>query len=112
MSALQGGLEWPDHIKQGNLSDSHEEAAEFHIKDVFENIPLPKKIKIKVALDTLGACSTHMADLFLKRLKIETHSMFPDILPTFPRPPEPNQKSLKKLSEFVKKTGSDIGVWL
>ena len=109
MNTLQDDSEWPVHKKQGSLSDSHKEATELHIKDVLENIPLPKKMRIKVALDALGACGTHISELFLKKIKINIHSMFPNILPVFPRPPEPNQKSLKKLSEFVRKTRTDIG---
>ena len=109
MQLLHTKARWSNHRKQGALSDAHEEAAKLHIEDIFQNIPLPKKMKIRVAIDTMGACGTKIAESFLKRLGAETFSIFPNILQVFPRPPEPNQNSLKKLAAFVKKTKADLG---
>ena len=74
----------------GSLVSAGEEAEELHIQDVLRNIPSPKKVKFRVALDTLGGTSTFIARNFLERHQAKVYSLFPDILPVFPRPPEPN----------------------
>ena len=89
--------------------EAHQEALDLHIEDTLKAIPLPKKVRMRVAIDTLGACGTEIAGAFLKKLEITVFSLYPNLLSSFPRKPEPTEDALRSLSKFVKKNRCDIG---
>ena len=51
INALRDRLVWSTPKTQGSLVSAGQEAEELHIQDVLKNIPSPKKIKLRVALD-------------------------------------------------------------
>ena len=109
INILKHGLARSESKKLGSLVSAGLEAEDLHIQDILKKIPCPEKVKLRIALDTLGGAGTFIAKKFLEKLQADVYSIFPDILPVFPRQPEPNQKSLRKLSDFVRKNKCDIG---
>lgn len=104
--------QWGNYKNQGNLSDAHDMAIDLHINSIFKKVfpkGVPQKTNLKVAIDTLGACATGIADKFLAKTGVRFVSLFPEVCYDFPRPPEPVEKSLKKLSAFVLKEKCDLG---
>ena len=91
------------------LKEAHQEAIHVHIEEVLNQVKLPKKIKMRVAVDTLGACATKIATSFLEQLGITVFSLYPHFLDKFPRKPEPTQDALGKLAFFTKKNKCDVG---
>ena len=73
-------------VKRFGLSrEDHQEALDAHMEDILKVVHLPKKVKMKAAIDTLGACGTEIAEAFLK--KLGPHCIL----------------SLSKISEFISK---------
>ncbi len=106
---LKENQNWKNHKQQGNFENAHEKALNSHIQEVRSKIKLPKKVKMKVGMDTLGACATSIANFFLKEIGIQVFSMYPQLLTTFPRQPEPTTRALSQFSSFVKKNQCDVG---
>ena len=106
---LKDNQSWKNHKQQGSFENVHEKALNSHIQEILSNIKLPKKIKLRVGIDTLGACATNIAEVFLKTVGVQVFSMFPQLLATFPRQPEPTTQALSKFSSFVKKHKCDVG---
>lgn len=97
--------------KQGSLNNRHNEAVAQHIESILQKVPINRKSppKLRVAIDTLGACAHPIAPKLLETLKIKYFSLFPEIHYSFPRGPEPVAASLKKLGKFVVENRCDIG---
>ena len=106
---LKDNQSWKNHKQQGSFENAHEKALNSHIQEILSNIKLPKKIKLRVGIDTLGACATNIAEVFLKTVGVQVFSMFPQLLANFPRQPEPTTQALSKFSSFVKKNKCDVG---
>ncbi len=101
---------WGDHKFQGKYSYIHEEAIQFHIRNILHYIPLPDKdSKIKVAVDTLGSTATEVIHRFLDVIGLEYVSIYPHLISEFPRPPEPTEKALRNFGDFMRKKQCDIG---
>ena len=100
---------WRGHKAQGSLREDSDQALLLHIEEIMQNIPLLRKIRLKVAIDTAGACATNIAEVFLKKLGVQVFSLYPQFLEKFPRRPEPTAKALGLLSSFVKKNKCDLG---
>jgi phosphomannomutase len=103
---------WGNYQKQGQVVDAHAASIELHVasvvKKVFPSGKAPAN-KLKIGLDTLGACATEIIPHFLDRIGVKYVTLFPEILYNFPRPPEPVAASLVKLSKFVVDNQCDIG---
>ena len=100
---------WKGHKAQGSLREDGDQALLSHIREIIQHIPLPRKIRLKVAIDTAGACATNIAEVFLKKLGVQVFSLFPQFLEKFPRRPEPTEKALGLFSSFVQKNKCDLG---
>ncbi|MES0490792.1 MAG: phosphoglucosamine mutase [Leptospirales bacterium] len=110
IAALKKGSSWGSYQKQGSLYQSKETSSALHIESILSNMPkVQSPKKIKVAIDTLGACATDIVPMFLDKMNIPWVSLFPKILPGFPRGPEPVPSALKKLGKFVTENRCDIG---
>ncbi len=109
LNHLKENLTWENYKKHGKLRQANQDAINSHIQCIISNIKLPKKIKMKIAIDTLGACATNIAKIFLEKIGAQVFSMYPTFLEKFPREPEPKPQALTLFASFVKKNGCDIG---
>jgi len=103
---------WGNYEKQGNVVDAHAASIELHAdyvaRRIFNRGKAPSN-KLKIALDTLGACATEIIPHFLDKIGVKYISLYPEITGYFPRPPEPVPASLSRLSKFVIDNKCDIG---
>ena len=65
---------------------------------------------VKVAVDCGGGAGALATPILLRKLGCEVKTIHCHTCGFFPRPLEPNQKTLGDLSQFVISTGSDVGV--
>lgn len=97
-----------DHIGIVKFFDPCEE----HLNAIVENsLVLTGKIrekKFKVGIDAAGGAGTDIFPLLLKKLGCEVYSIS-EVKGKFDRPFEVNAQNIKKLGEFVKEKGLDIG---
>ena len=103
---------WRSPKQYGAVFHQQIEAMELHAKTAIQNIfPTHQKTKkkIKVAIDSLGACATLISKLVCEKLNIPCMHIYPKLLSSFPRKPEPNSSSLKKFSQFVRQNQCDVG---
>ncbi len=113
---------WVSHLKYGKLLEKHNEAIDLHIDSIISAIwgPKPSSVekamkaihgqkKLKIAVDTLGACATPVIGKLLERLNVKADFLFPEIMERFPRPPEPTPKALALLSRYMKQNKCDLG---
>ena len=101
---------WPAYNKQGNVEENTSALArQTHIESILETIAVSKGRKLKVAIDTCGACATDIVPELLKRLKVDFVSVNSEYSDRFPREPEPVPKALKVLQKLVIDEKCDIG---
>lgn len=104
-------LSWGEHTRQGVLTHARDEAIALHLNSILKTVPgaAKKGKKLKVAVDTLGACATGIIEELLDSLGVETVSLFDQVIPKFQRPPEPTPPALKKLGKLVVEKKCDLG---
>ena len=80
-----------------------------YIKFLSDHFKIMKPLKVVVDCGNGAACLS--APAVLKSIGIDVDSLFCDVDPSFPnRPSEPNESSLKLLTQKVKESSADFGV--
>ncbi len=102
--------DWGSIKKQGSITEAQNEAIDLHIDAILKSTGKFKvPAKIKVAIDPLGACAAEISQRLLKKLGVRYVAIHDEVVPYFPRGPEPVASALKKLGKLVRDKKCDIG---
>jgi phosphomannomutase len=105
--------EEPTYVRWDKLgaSRNYDGASDMHIRRVLSTVRAAKikKMKYKVALDSVNGAGSLITQDLLKRLGCKTIPVHCTITGTFPRGAEPLPKNLKGLAAAVRRGKADIG---
>jgi len=111
--AESGKFAWKMYDQIGSITEDPDSIM-WHIEETLKlpviNADIIKKAGFKVAVDAVNGAGSLALPQLLRELGAEVHTIHCEPNGIFPHNPEPLPEHLTDICEFVKKTGSDLGV--
>jgi len=111
--AESGNIAWKMYDQIGSITEDPDSIS-WHIEETLKlpviNADIIKKAGFKVAVDAVNGAGSLALPQLLRKLGAEVHTIHCEPNGIFPHNPEPLPEHLTDICEFVKKTGSDLGV--